>query len=213
MRCVKNNSLTLGHDTNASAMSWTLLLLANHPQAQEKALQEQKEIFDEFGGDFASHDVTHAQLSKMKYLEACIKESLRLYPSVPVIGRQLQDDLLIDGENAPKGSTVIIFTYLLHRNETVWKNPELFLPERFLDNAVELDSAPKHTFAFIPFSAGPRNCIGQKFAMMEQKIGLSKVLRKIVLEKVTYVQEIEPIVEIITRPDRPIKALFKPRQY
>ncbi len=198
-----------GHDTNASAMSWTLLLLACHSEAQKRVLDEQRGIF----GDDDAGDVEHAQLSRMRYLEACIKEALRLFPSVPVMGRQLLDDLEVDGETAPKGATAIVFTYLLHRNETVWgKNAGEFVPERFLEGSVESAEAPRHPYAFVPFSAGPRNCIGQKFAMMEQKTGISKVIRRLKLEKITAFEDVEPIVEIVTRPDRPIKALFKPRR-
>ena len=72
-------------------------------------------------------------LSKMKYLESVIKEALRLYPSVPIIGRVLEQDTVIDGKMVPKNSTVIVFVHQLHRNPKVWDKPDEFIPERFLD--------------------------------------------------------------------------------
>ena len=78
-------------------------------------------------------DVTSDDLAKMKYLECCVKEALRLYPSVPIIGRHLEQDAVIDGQHVEKGTTLIVFVHLLHRNPTVWEQPEKFMPERFSD--------------------------------------------------------------------------------
>merc|ERR1719273_1268493 len=108
----------------------------------------------------------------MKYLECCIKEALRLYPSVPIIGRDIEKDTYIDGQMVPKGTCVIVFVHNLHRNPIIWDKPEEFIPERFLE------SSKRHPYAYVPFSAGPRNCIGQRFAMMEEKTILSHVLRR-----------------------------------
>lgn len=117
-----------GHDTTGCALSWSLLLIGNHPDVQEKIMSEQREIY----GDSAASDVTKEDLTKMRYLEACLKEGLRLYPSVPIMGRELEEDMTVDGETVPKGTTAIVATYLMHRNPTVWDEPDAFRPERFL---------------------------------------------------------------------------------
>ena len=96
----------------------------------EKAFAEQKEIFED---DF-DQDVTLDHISKMKYLECCIKEALRLYPSVPIIAREVEKDSVIDGQPISKGTSVIVLVHLLHRNPLIWEKPEEFIPERFLES-------------------------------------------------------------------------------
>ena len=95
----------------------------------EKAFAEQKEIFED---DF-DQDVTLDHISRMKYLECCIKEALRLYPSVPIIAREVEKDSVIDGQPISKGTSVIVLVHLLHRNPLIWEKPEEFIPERFLE--------------------------------------------------------------------------------
>lgn len=93
----------------------------------------------------------------MKYMERCIKEVLRLFPSVPVISRRLGEELtLTDGKIVPKGTNVTMLIYDMHHSPQVWDNPEQFDPDRFLPDNV----AKRHPFAYLPFSAGQRNCIG-----------------------------------------------------
>lgn len=83
-----------------------------------------------FGGNHYA-DVEQEHLGKMKYLECCIKEALRLYPSVPLMGREVEEDFYVDGKKVPKGSTAIVFTMIQHRNPEVWDRPDEFVPERF----------------------------------------------------------------------------------
>ena len=99
-------------------------------QVQEKLYQEQLEIF---GFNGTKSNVTKSDMTQMKYLEACIKESLRLYPSVPFFGRNASKDLVLDGMHVKKGTSVLAFICLLHRNNKVWDRPNEFIPERFLD--------------------------------------------------------------------------------
>merc|ERR1712062_848938 len=177
-----------GHDTTACAISWSLYLLGKNPEAMKKVFDEQMEVFD---GDLEC-DVTQEHLSKMKYLDCCIKEALRLYPSVPIIARKVQKDTIIDGQLLEAGSGATVFVHLLHRNPLYWEAPEVFMPERFLHKS------NRHAYAYIPFSAGPRNCIGQKFAQMEEKTILSHLLRRLHFESMDKV--VKPVIEIITRP-------------
>ncbi|XP_036304428.1 cytochrome P450 4B1 [Pipistrellus kuhlii] len=150
-----------GHDTTTSGISWFLYCMALNPEHQDRCREEAREIIgdkDSFQWD---------DLSKMTYLTMCIKESLRLYPPVPQVYRQLSKPVsFVDGRSLPAGSLVSLHIYALHRNSTVWPNPEVFDPLRFSPENV----TGRHSFAFMPFSAGPRNCIGQQFAMNEIKV-------------------------------------------
>ncbi|KAK8397248.1 hypothetical protein O3P69_004746 [Scylla paramamosain] len=140
-----------GHDTTAVAINWFLYLMGRHPEAQAKVHEELDSIFK--GSDRAA---TVEDLRSMRYTENCIKEALRLFPSVPYIGRVLKEDVTIDGYLIPKDTTIFIFNYALHRDASEFPDPEKFDPDRFLPE----NSANRHPFSYIPFSAGPRNCIG-----------------------------------------------------
>ncbi|CAH1400220.1 unnamed protein product [Nezara viridula] len=167
--------MVAGHNPSSTALMFLHFLLANHPDVQEKVYDEQMDIF---GDDIRTP--TAQELKKMIYLEMVIKETLRLYPSIPFHSRLLQEDLRIDEHTViPAGYTFGIFNYCIHRSEKYWNNPEEFIPERFASgNEI-------HPFSFIPFSAGPRSCIGQKYAMMELKTIMSRVVRQCWLEPVT----------------------------
>lgn len=99
-------------------------------KVQEKLYEEQKKIFGVFG---KHEDVQQHHLTEMKYLECCVKESLRLYPSVPVIGRQSEAKTMIDGYTLEKGESIVVLVSYLHRNPIVWDNPDDFIPERFME--------------------------------------------------------------------------------
>lgn len=103
---------------------------------------------------------TYQELQNLPYTEMCIKESLRLYPSVPLIARIASDDFRIpSGYLVPKGVELLIHIYDLHRNSDIYPNPEKFDPDRFLPE----NTTNRHAFAYLPFSGGPRNCIGKYF--------------------------------------------------
>lgn len=165
-----NTFMFAGHDTSTSALSFTIYCLMKHPEVQEKVFKEQQEILGDSNGFATSYD-----LKNMKYLECVINETLRLYPTVPYIGRTMTEDFQLTPDYIlPKGCSVTIFLYRLHRDPEIYPNPEVFNPDRFLPNEVQ----GRNAFAFCPFSAGPRNCIGQKFAMLELKATLSAIVRR-----------------------------------
>ncbi|KAF0759085.1 cytochrome P450 4V2-like [Aphis craccivora] len=157
-----------GHDTSSIAMTMTILLLGLHQDIQDHAREELYSIF----GD-SDRDATMEDLNAMRYLDAVIKETLRLYPSVPSFTRELNTTLQLKKYTIPPMTTMAIFPYILHRNENIYPKPEEFIPERFLDE----ENKSKFLFGYIPFSAGARNCIGQKYAMNQMKTVISTVLR------------------------------------
>ncbi|EDW60801.1 probable cytochrome P450 4d14 [Drosophila virilis] len=192
-----------GHDTTTSAISYTLYLLARHPELQTRAFRE---IVDVIGAD-KSKPITMRDLGELKYLECVIKESLRLYPPVPMIGRQLTEDVTLDGKRFPALTNIIMLTYHAQRDPEYFPDPEKFNPERFSSES----SSNIDVFAYAPFSAGPRNCIGQKFAMLEMKSTVSKMLRH--FELLPLGEPVQPIMNLILRSKTGINLGLKPRVY
>ncbi|EGD79189.1 hypothetical protein PTSG_09918 [Salpingoeca rosetta] len=158
--------LFAGHDTTATALTWLTFCLAKHPECQERCREE---IFDLLGPDAAP---TFTNLAKLPYTTACIKEAMRLYSPVIAVHRQLKSPLMLEcGVQLPAGTTVAFSIFMLHRNPTVWEDPLQYNPDRFLDMTVD-------AFAFMPFSTGRRNCIGNNFAMHEIRVAMCQLLRR-----------------------------------
>ncbi|KAE8610091.1 hypothetical protein XENTR_v10012011 [Xenopus tropicalis] len=143
--------------------------MAKYPEHQQKCREE---IRDVLGG---KQTVDWDDLGKMPYTTLCIKESLRLYPPVPGIARQLTQPITFcDGRSLPKDSMVLLSLYAINRCSSIWEDPEVFDPMRFSAE----NSAKRNSHAFLPFSAGSRNCIGQNFAMNEMKVALALTLQR-----------------------------------
>ncbi|GFR26994.1 cytochrome P450 4c3 [Trichonephila clavata] len=143
--------IVAGHDTTSAAMTWTLYMLGLYPDIQKKVHEELDWIF----GEDVKRPSTEDDLRDMKYLECVIKETLRLYPPVPFFGRQLSEDTTICDTTIPEGTICVALAHVLHRDAEVFPNPEKFNPDRFLPE----NSLNRNPYAYIPFSAGPRNCI------------------------------------------------------
>lgn len=191
-----------GHDTTTSATNWTLYLLGLHPEIQARVHEELDNIFG-----CSDRPVNTTDLRELKYLENCIKESLRIFPPVPFYGREVKEDVMINNYHIPANTSINIMTYALHRDPKQFPNPEVFDPDRFLPE----NSKNRHPFAYIPFSAGPRNCIGQKFAMMEEKIILSNILRHYRVESNEPRDKIVILGELILRPGNGNQLKLFPR--
>nr|QGA73293.1 cytochrome P450 CYP4G15-like protein [Spodoptera frugiperda]ULR85514.1 cytochrome P450 [Spodoptera frugiperda] len=159
-----------GHDTTAAGSSFVLCLLGIYKDVQAKVYDELYNIF----GD-SDRPATFADTLEMKYLERVILETLRLYPPVPVIARKLNRDVHIVTNNylIPANTTVVIGTYKVHRSPKHYKDPDTFNPDNFLPE----NMANRHYYSYIPFSAGPRSCVGRKYALLKLKILLSTILR------------------------------------
>ncbi|CAG2120444.1 unnamed protein product, partial [Medioppia subpectinata] len=150
-----------GHDTTAICLSWTLYFIGLHPEVQRLIHDELDRVL------VANRDVTYDDIKELRYLESTLKESMRLRPPVPAIIRALTHDLQLGNYIVPAGVSLYLMIDTLHVDPTVYPDPLAFRPERFLDEA---ECAGRHPFSYVPFSAGIRNCIGQKFALNELKI-------------------------------------------
>lgn len=196
-----------GHDTTASTLICSLLLLGTHQTEQEIARQQ---ILDIVGHDTdPNHHIEFDELKRMPYLEFCIKETLRLYPSVLLIGRHLVADLTL-ANNAgiiPAGHTCYVPIIALHRDARYFKDPEKFIPERF--SSEQVSATKRSPYAFVPFSAGPRNCIGQKYAMLEVKLVLAELLRRYRIVSITKPTEVQQEMTAINKFVVPICIRFE----
>jgi len=151
--------LIAGYETTSSALEWTLILLAQHPSAAQRVRAEQREVC-------GSRAPTPAELPRMPYTRMVIDEALRLYPPVFGLTRRVVHDAELGGYHVPKGAQVLVSPYALHRRPELWGDPDRFDPERFAPVRV----AQRHRYAHVPFGAGPRQCIGNAFAMMELQV-------------------------------------------
>lgn len=194
-----------GHDTTAAGSSFFLSMMGIHQDIQDKVIQELDEIF----GD-SDRPATFADTLEMKYLERCLMETLRMYPPVPIIARQLKQDVkLASGDyTLPAGATIIIGTFKIHRLPEVYPNPDKFDPDNFLPER----TANRHYYAFIPFSAGPRSCVGRKYAMLKLKILLSTILRNYRVKSDLGEKDFQLQADIILKRAEGFKIKLEPRK-
>jgi cytochrome P450 len=156
-----------GHETTASGLNWTWYLLSQHPQVESRLHAE-----IDAAADVAAPSLT--QMEELHYTRQVIDESLRLYPPGWVLSRRTIEADVLGGYPVPAGTNVLLPLYLLHRHPHFWKNPEAFEPERFAPE----HEAERPRFAYMPFAAGPRHCIGESFALYEMLVHLYKVARR-----------------------------------
>ena len=158
-----------GHETSALTMSAALLMLAMHQDVQEKVLQEIEVVFNS-----VDEEVDNLKLNELPYLEMVIKECMRLFPVLPMTGRHCSKDIELNTCTIPAGCTIMINIYNAQRCTKSWgEDAHLFKPERFSQEHF----SKIHPYAYIPFSAGPRICIGLKYAMNIMKVVLVHFLR------------------------------------
>ena len=163
--------IAAGHETTALALSWVLYLIANIPEWQQKLRDEVNEVF----GD---GPITPEGVERLKLHERIINEAMRLFPPATAIGRMATEETEVGGVEVGTKDRLVLALYALHRNETLWDNPDEFDPDRFLPE----NHKDRHRFSFLPFSAGPRICIGMKFAMLEAQAVLAAVIRDLRFE-------------------------------
>nr|AUN86404.1 cytochrome p450 4L10 [Spodoptera litura] len=188
-----------GHDTTTSGISYALYCLSKRRHIQEKIYEELQTIF----GDNMDRDPTYQELGQMKYLEMVLKESMRLYPPVAFIERRITRDCEIGGLTMVKDTSVILNIYQIQRQPDMFEDPLEFRPERF-------EESLKNPFSFLAFSAGPRNCIGQKFAMMELKITISEIIKHFHILPVDVTPQL--CSDLILRSKNGVNVRFMPRK-
>jgi cytochrome P450 len=196
--------LTAGHETTANGLAWTFYLLSKHPDVLRRVQRELDEVLD---GDAPSV----MKLRELSYTEQVIQEAMRLYPPVWAVARRAEHDDVLSGHLVKRGTYVVMSPYVIQRHPQFWDNPEGFDPDRFSPERLEqarAEGRPKH--AYLPFSTGPRKCIGDHFAKMESLIILATLLRKFTPELVPG-QRIEMETSVTLRPKHGILMTLSAR--
>lgn len=198
---LRNQVITLllaGYETTANALTWTWYLLAQNPGQADRMRSEVVQVLR--GRAPASEDLT-----RLPYTRMVFEESLRMYPPAWVLGRKALGEDEIGGYRVPIGTIIAISPYVVHRHPSFWNEPDRFDPQRFTAER----SNGRHRFAYLPFGAGPRQCIGNTLALLEAQIILSMIASHFDLALVPD-QDIHPQPLFILRPDRPVLMQVRP---
>ncbi|XP_018576632.1 cytochrome P450 6a2-like [Anoplophora glabripennis] len=181
-----------GYETSSITMTFALFELATHQNIQEKVREEIERVLAKYSGE-----ITYDSLGELKYLKQVIDETLRMYSPCSFVTRICAQDYKVPGEQAviEKGTMVIIPIRGIHHDEEYYENPSEFDPDRF----TEENKAARHPYAHIPFGEGPRICIGERFGIMQTKLGLAKILRnfRLTLNKKTKVPLAYSLVSVV----------------
>jgi len=196
---VASNVLTFilaGHETTARTLGWALHLISRTPDVAAR-LREEADAFDPDAADWAE---------RLPWTRAVIEEAMRLFPPAPTLARRALGPDVIGGQAIGTGATVLISPWVLHRHELLWDAPDAFRPERFLpENRKSVDR-----WAWIPFSAGPRVCIGATFALNEAMIALATLLKAAEVEPIAPAEP-RPVHQITLRSAQPIRLKLRAR--
>jgi cytochrome P450 len=184
--------LVAGFETTASALTWTFYLLGRHPEVAAR-------LHDEVCGVLGGRPPTVADLARMPFVLQVFKEAMRLYPPGYMVGRETLEPAELAGVALPRGATVLVNIYGLHRDPTVFPEPERFDPDRFAPER----EARLPRGAYLPFSDGPRVCIGYHFALMEAHLLLAHLAAQVTLEA-TDTDAVRPLPRVTMRPGRPV---------
>jgi len=177
-----------GHETTAVALSWTWYLLDRHPAVAER-------LRAEVTGALGDRTPTIDDLPRLQYARMVVEEAMRLYPPVWGFFRQALGPDTVGEHTVPKGALVLISPYLTHRHPRFWDDPERFDPERFIPERVR----ERPRFAYLPFSGGPRLCIGNEFALMEAQLAVAMTVQRYTLRLVPGAR-VEPESRVTLRP-------------
>jgi len=184
-----------GHETTATALFWSLYLLALDPAVQEQVAAEARSV-----GISGTPEV-----ERLKFTRAVIDEVMRLYPPAFLIARAARGADTLAGQQVKPKDVILIAPWLLHRHEKIWRDPNSFMPQRFLPPA-----PPPDRFAYLPFGAGPRVCIGAHFALVEATLALAKLVGTFQVDLADRAP-VMPIGVVTTQPDRSPLFVIKPR--
>jgi cytochrome P450 len=188
--------LLAGHETTGSALALTLHALGRHPEVQRRI---RTETFQVLGGDHP----TAEQVPQLRYTSAAVSEALRLYPPGHALVRRAMEPDVLAGAPVPRGRVLAVSTYAIHHNPTVWPNPEVFEPERFLG-----PGEARHRYAHLPFGGGPRSCIAARLAFTELVVAVAAVVRAYVIDSLAPQPPIR--ARITLEPAGPLPARLTP---
>jgi cytochrome P450 len=191
--------ITAGHETTALGLAWTLHLLAEHPEIEQQVLEEIATVTE-------GSQLEPSHVARLNFTKAVFQESMRLYPPAPVITRQVEKPFELGGLSLGKGTVLYVPIQAVHRHEKLWVEPARFDPARFLPEA----GKSRHRYAYLPFGAGPRICIGSAYATMEAVAILAGLLPALKLAPVSQVPP-EPSLKITLRPRRPLMMTAEDR--
>eukprot|EP01096_Ripella_sp_DP13-Kostka_P010447 TRINITY_DN40_c1_g1_i10.p1 TRINITY_DN40_c1_g1~~TRINITY_DN40_c1_g1_i10.p1 ORF type:complete len:554 (+),score=226.36 TRINITY_DN40_c1_g1_i10:69-1664(+) len=170
--------LFAGHDTTSNALSWCLYFLTKHPEVVEKLRSELYSVFPDFGRVIEGEEEvipTFDDLKQLQFFKYTLMEVMRIRPPVPFVDREAVEDCELQGVKIPAGSVVSLSFLGAHHDPRYWKDPFEFRPERFDPSNKDQEPA-RHAFSYLPFSAGSRNCVGQKFAMLDATLILMHIV-------------------------------------
>lgn len=184
-----------GHETTATALFWSLYLLALDPVTQDELAAEAKSALAS-----GAPDVT-----RLTFTRAVIDEALRLYPPAFLIVRAAAGPDIVAGMDVARNDVIMISPWLLHRHEKLWHDPNVFRPQRFLPG-----QPPPDRFAYLPFGVGPRVCIGAQFALTEATLALAKLVAAFTVE-LADTEPVTPVGVVTTQPDRSPAFRIAPR--
>jgi cytochrome P450 len=187
-----------GHETTAVALSWTIYLLCRHPEVDERL---RAEVADALAG----RTPTASDLPRLSYTRRVIEESLRIYPPVYAVIRDVIAEDEIGGFRIPARSMIILSPYVTHRHPDFWPDPETFDPDRFRPDR----SADRPRFAWYPFLGGPHQCIGQEFAMMEMILTIAMLAKAFRFQLVPGAR-VEPRPMLTLRPGDGMPVILRP---
>lgn len=188
--------LVAGHETTATTLSWVFALLAQHAGIEQK-------LHAELAAVLGGRTPTMADLPQLSYTRMIIEEVLRLYPPVYIFSRKVIQEDTIGGFRIPAGSSIDICPYVTHRHPAFWDRPDAFEPERF-------GSELRHRYAYFPFSSGPRQCIGNNFALAEMQLVLATITQRCQL-RLQPDQQVEAEQLITLRPRGGLPMLVQSR--
>ncbi|GLW67686.1 hypothetical protein Arub01_59290 [Actinomadura rubrobrunea] len=194
-------TMLAAHHTTGVAISWTLYLLAKHPEAAERAAAEVDRVL----GDRAVPE--YADLKRLTYLDMVVRETMRLYPPGPYGAREATEDITLGEYTVPAGTTIFYPFWAVHLNPEYWPDPEKFDPERFTPEA----SAGRPRLAYIPFGIGPRSCEGSTLAMVEAELVLAILLKRFRFELAPG-QTVTPIERFVLWAKEDIRMNLTPRE-
>jgi cytochrome P450 len=187
-----------GHETTAVTLFWAIIMLAQAPEEQDWLAEEARAVS-------IAPETGHAAMASLIRTRAVVNEALRLFPAAFTIVREAIGPDHVAGIDLPSRTLVMIAPWVIHRHHALWQEPDLFCPARFMP-----DQPPPARFAFMPFGAGPRICVGAQFAMTEAVLVLAALIGRFHVTRVD-TRPVLPVGIVTTQPDHPARVRFTPR--